>query len=172
MEDTQSPMNKELKGPGAHMPVQKVNKERSGRSSPINMNSATKAGTLSNSPFSKPQASPDKSVTTANVNLYGGNIYLLGGNHVMAGNTTGKSLSTTATSAFADFSAAVGATNQDHEAAADSKSSAVRKQQKKKKGKKVKGINKNKTNEGVSNEEDERIEADIMIDATEETAPQ
>lgn len=83
----------------------------------------------------------------------------------MAGNQTGKSLSTTATSAFADFSAAVGAS--DNDGTLDPKGAAVRKIQKKKKGKKSKGNKNYKANEGVINEEDERIEADIMIDQNE-----
>jgi len=77
---------------GVRIPMQNINKikEQSEKASPVqtpvNRNHPAKAGTLSNSPFSKPTSTPDKSVTTANVNLYGGNIYLLGGNHVMAGN--------------------------------------------------------------------------------------
>ena len=75
------------------------------------------------------------------------------------GSATGKSQASTATTAFADFNSAVGASES-----TQAKSAVKAKKPKKKKGTKSIGKKAASTDKGVIQEEDERIEADIVLD--------
>jgi hypothetical protein len=81
----------------------------------------------------------------------------MGGAHCLAGNTTGKSQATTATTAFADFNSALGAS----ESTLANKTGGKRKQRNKsrKGGKSGKGAKSEK-----ATGEDDRMEADVVLE--------